>query len=139
MAESIDAFFDAFLERFNAHEMDQLHAVYDEPVVWIRPTGVRVFDTREAFADQMAKLRKVYEDSGLVATRKSIRGFESFGVGLHLVHVAWKHLRQDGSTLAEVTTTYILRETNGSYTVAAHVSHDEMFQRPVGGPSTFDG
>jgi len=138
MENSINAFFDAFLELFNAGRMDALHELYDEPVVWIRPTNTRVFDRREDFAEQMVSLPRVYEENGLVGTRKEIRGYRSFGVGLHLVHVVWKHLHRDGGVLAEVTTTYVLRESNGSYLVSAHISHDEMFQRPVGGQSTFD-
>lgn len=137
MDDSINAFFNVFLDHFNAGQMQELHRVYDEPVVWISPTGTRTYDNREVFAAHMAELRQLYVDNGLVATRMQISGVESFGVGLHLAHVSWLHLRRDGDVMAEITTTYVLRDTTAGLAVSAQISHDEIYQRPLGGPSSF--
>ncbi len=137
MDGGIDAFFNVFLDHFNAGRMQELHSVYDEPVVWISPMGTRTYDSRGIFAAHMAELRQLYVDNGLVVTRKQVHSIESFGVGLHLAHVAWQHLRRDGDVMAEVTTTYVLRDIKGGFVVSAQISHDEIYQRPLGGPNSF--
>ncbi|MEM8869670.1 MAG: hypothetical protein AAGB10_20055 [Pseudomonadota bacterium] len=133
MVDAVEAFFDSFLEKFNANQIEALHKLYDEPVVWIQPIGTRVFPERAEFAKQMESLRLLYAQNGMAATRKRVLQVTNYGVGLHMADLAWSHFRSDGQLLAEIKTTYILREVEDGFLISAHISHNEMFQRPLGG------
>ncbi|MEM9779741.1 MAG: hypothetical protein AAF813_07470 [Pseudomonadota bacterium] len=137
MSDAVNAFFDAFLDDFNANRMEKLHLRYEEPVVWIRPIGTRVFENRADFAQQMVELRQIYSDNGLAASGKRLLGVTSYGVGLHLAHLSWRHVKADGQLLVEAKTTFVLREVGDSFTISAQISHNEMFQRPLGKAGRF--
>ena len=105
-------------------------ALYDLPVTFIRPTGKDVFETHDAFIEELKSTIRSHVATGLAAINYEILLCKSFVPGLVTVDVRWDFLDGKGKHLRHIFTTYILRHAGEDYRVMAHISHNEILERP---------
>ncbi len=129
MPSKPDLFFQRFIEPFLDGRWDEISDFYEEPFILVTPLGTESFSDRNEFIAFCADVRARFLGRGLAAITKQILDIRSFAPGLTMVDVNWFYLDQNGSTIADVITTYVLRERADTTRVAVHLSHTEYFNR----------
>ena len=132
MQDRIDAFFAEMVEAFTAGNISENTAKYDIPIIIVRPIGSRVFDTPAAFDLETKAVRDLFKSRGLAAVRKEVLDLRYFTQGLLSVDIEFRYLDEDGHLITTLHSTYHLRPEGDSFRIVAHVSHDEIFERPIG-------
>ncbi len=125
-AESFQAFFERYASLSTGAHPEELAALYDDSFLAAGPEGGAAFRNDAAFLDWLRQVRDLNVQAGM--TSLAPIEFESVAISAQyvLVTVRWAAtFQKTGDTPIPFRISYLLRVFDGTYKVAAYVSHDD--------------
>ncbi len=108
-------------------EPEKLAEFYDTSFLAAGPKGGAAFKNDESFLAWLRELRAFNVKSGMISMAVDEIGETSVGAGYTLVAVTWAAtFQRTGDTPIRFSISYLLRESEASFKVAAYISHEDQ-------------